>query len=240
MIVIPAIDLKDGKCVRLKQGKIDNDTIYSEKPFEVAKYFEQIGVKRLHIVDLNGAFKGEPENIDAIKEIISNTNLVTELGGGIRDLKTIEFYLNLGVDFIILGTIIVENFKILEEACKNFPGKIIAGIDGQNGKVAIKGWTQITDIDVITLSKKCESVGIREIIYTDISRDGMQTGVNVEATKRLQDKVKVPVIASGGVNDINDILKLKENNIYGVITGRAIYENTLDLKEALRVCGDDW
>ena len=240
MIVIPAIDLKDGKCVRLKQGKIDNDTIYSEKPFEVAKYFEQIGVKRLHIVDLNGAFKGEPENIDAIKEIISNTNLVTELGGGIRDLKTIEFYLNLGVDFIILGTIIVENFKILEEACKNFPGKIIAGIDGQNGKVAIKGWTQITDIDVITLSKKCESVGIREIIYTDISRDGMQTGVNVEATKSLQDKVKVPVIASGGVNDINDILKLKQNNIYGVITGRAIYENTLDLKEALRVCADDW
>ncbi len=239
MIVIPAIDLKDGKCVRLKQGKIDNDTIYSEKPFEVAKYFEQIGVKRLHIVDLNGAFKGEPENIDAIKEIISNTNLVTELGGGIRDLKTIEFYLNLGVDFIILGTIIVENFKILEEACKNFPGKIIAGIDGQNGKVAIKGWTQITDIDVITLSKKCESVGIREIIYTDISRDGMQTGVNVEATKSLQDKVKVPVIASGGVNDINDILKLKQNNIYGVITGRAIYENTLDLKEALRVCADD-
>ncbi len=239
MIIIPAIDLKDGKCVRLKQGKIDNDTIYSEKPFEVAKYFEQIGVKRLHIVDLNGAFKGEPENIDAIKEIISNTNLVTELGGGIRDLKTIEFYLNLGVDFIILGTIIVENFKILEEACKNFPGKIIAGIDGQNGKVAIKGWTQITDIDVITLSKKCESVGIREIIYTDISRDGMQTGVNVEATKRLQDKVKVPVIASGGVNDINDILKLKQNNIYGVITGRAIYENTLDLKEALRVCADD-
>ncbi len=240
MIVIPAIDLKDGKCVRLKQGKIDNDTIYSEKPFEVAKYFEQIGVKRLHIVDLNGAFKGEPENIDAIKEIISNTNLLTELGGGIRDLKTIEFYLNLGVDYVILGTIIVENFKILEEACKNFPGKIIAGIDGQNGKVAIKGWTQITDIDVITLSKKCESVGIREIIYTDISRDGMQTGVNVEATKSLQDKVKVPVIASGGVNDINDILKLKQNNIYGVITGRAIYENTLDLKEALRVCADDW
>ncbi len=239
MIVIPAIDLKDGKCVRLKQGKIDNDTIYSEKPFEVAKYFEQIGVKRLHIVDLNGAFKGEPENIDAIKEIISNTNLLTELGGGIRDLKTIEFYLNLGVDYVILGTIIVENFKILEEACKNFPGKIIAGIDGQNGKVAIKGWTQITDIDVITLSKKCESVGIREIIYTDISRDGMQTGVNVEATKSLQDKVKVPVIASGGVNDINDILKLKQNNIYGVITGRAIYENTLDLKEALRVCADD-
>ena len=239
MIIIPAIDLKDGKCVRLKQGRIDDDTIYSDKPFEVAKYFEEIGVKRLHIVDLNGAFKGKPENVDAIKGIISNTKLITELGGGIRDLKTIDFYLNLGIDYIILGTIIVENFKILEEACKNFPEKIIAGIDASNGKVAIKGWTEITDIDAVTLSKKCENAGVREIIYTDISRDGMQTGVNVEATKMLQNEIGIPVIASGGVRDINDILKLKKAHIYGVITGRAIYEKTLDLKEALRVCADD-
>jgi len=239
VIIIPAIDLKDGKCVRLKQGRIDDDTIYSDKPFEVAKYFEEIGVKRLHIVDLNGAFKGKPENVDAIKGIISNTKLITELGGGIRDLKTIDFYLNLGIDYIILGTIIVENFKILEEACKNFPEKIIAGIDASNGKVAIKGWTEITDIDAVTLSKKCENAGVREIIYTDISRDGMQTGVNVEATKMLQNEIGIPVIASGGVRDINDILKLKKAHIYGVITGRAIYEKTLDLKEALRVCADD-
>ncbi len=239
MIIIPAIDLKDGKCVRLKQGRIDDDTIYSDKPFEVAKYFEEIGVKRLHIVDLNGAFKGKPENVGAIKGIISNTKLITELGGGIRDLKTIEFYLNLGIDYIILGTIIVENFKILEEACKNFPEKIIAGIDASNGKVAIKGWTEITDIDAVTLSKKCENAGVREIIYTDISRDGMQTGINVEATKMLQNEIGIPVIASGGVRDINDILKLKKAHIYGAITGRAIYEKTLDLKEALRVCADD-
>ncbi len=240
MIIIPAIDLKNGKCVRLQQGKIDKDKVYSDKPSEVAKSFENIGVKRLHIVDLNGAFKGKPENVYEIKEIVLNSNLITELGGGIRDLKTIEYYLNLGVDYIILGTVIIENFNILKEACKNFPDRIIAGIDASNGKVAIKGWTEITDIDAIELAKKVEDSGVREIIYTDISKDGMQTGVNIDATLLLQKNVNIPVIASGGVKDINDIIKLKEKNIYGVITGRAIYEKTLDLEEAMRICENDW
>ncbi len=239
MIIIPAIDLKNGKCVRLKQGKIDEDTIYSEKPYEVAKFFENIGVKRIHLVDLNGAFKGKPENIEAIKEILKVTKLIVELGGGIRDLKTMDYYFNIGIDYLILGTIIIEDFAIVEEACKFFPNKIIAGIDASNGKVAIKGWTKITNISAIELAKKVEDVGVREIIYTDISRDGMQVGVNVEATYNLQNNVTIPVIASGGVKDINDIKKLKEKNIYGVITGKAIYEKTLDLKEALKVCEDD-
>ena len=239
MIIIPAIDLKDGKCVRLKQGKINKETVYFENPYEIAKRFEKIGVKRLHIVDLNGAFKGKPENVEAIKEILKYTELITELGGGIRDIKTAEFYLNLGIDFIILGTIIIENFKLFEEICKKFPEKIIAGIDASNGKVAIKGWTEITDIDAIELAKKVENAGSVEVIYTDINRDGMQTGVNVEATALLQKNINIPVIASGGVKDINDIIKLKQKGIYGVITGRAIYEKTLDLKEALKVCEDD-
>ncbi len=236
MIIIPAIDLKNGKCVRLKQGNIDKDTTYSQNPVNMALYFQHIGVKRIHVVDLNGAFSGKPENVQVIKEIIRNTDLIIELGGGIRDLKTIEFYLNMGVDYIILGTVIVKNFEIVNLACKNFPEKIIAGIDAIDGKVAINGWQKITEIDAITLAKRLEDSGIREIIYTDISRDGMQTGVNVEATYNLQKNIKIPVIASGGVKDINDILKLKEKNIYGVITGRAIYEKTLDLKEALKVC----
>jgi len=240
VIVIPAIDLKDGKCVRLKQGNINEDTIYSEKPFEIAEYFENIGVKRLHIVDLNGAFKGKPENIKSIKAILENTDLITELGGGIRDLKTIEFYLNLGVNYVILGTVIIENFNILKEACKNFPDRIIAGIDAKNGKVAIKGWAEITDIYAEEIAKRVEDAGVREIIYTDISRDGMQTGVNVDLTVKLQNSINIPVIASGGVKDLNDIIKLKEKNVYGVITGRAIYEKTLDLKEAIRICKNDW
>ena len=239
MIVIPAIDLKGGKCVRLKQGNIDDDTIYSEKPYEIAKYFENIGVKRLHIVDLNGAFKGKPENVESIKAILENTDLITELGGGIRDLKTIEFYLNLGVNYVILGTVIIENFNILKEACKNFPDRIIAGIDAKNGKVAIKGWAEITDIYAEEIAKRVEDAGVREIIYTDISRDGMQTGVNVDLTVKLQNSINIPVIASGGVKDLNDIIKLKEKNVYGVITGRAIYEKTLDLKEAIRICKND-
>jgi len=235
MLIIPAIDLKDGKCVRLKQGKLNQDTVYSESPEKIAKYFKNLGVKRIHIVDLNGAFKGKPENIEAIKRIVENTDLVYELGGGIRDLKTIEFYLEIGIDYLILGTVIVKNFRFVIDACKNFPDRIIAGIDALNGKVAIDGWQKITEINAIDLAKKLEDVGIREIIYTDISRDGMQTGVNVEAVKNLQKNVSIPVIASGGVRDINDIKILKENNIYGVITGRAIYEKTLDLKEALKI-----
>ncbi len=233
MIIIPAIDLKNGKCVRLKQGKIDQDTIYSDTPEKVAENFEKTGVSRLHIVDLNGAFSGKPENVQAIENIIKNTKLTTELGGGIRDIRTVEKYLSIGIDYIILGTVIVENKKTVKEICKEFQGKIIAGIDALDGKVAIKGWKEITDILAVDLALEMEDFGVREIIYTDISRDGMQTGVNAESTYNLQKKLNIPVIASGGVDNLNDIKILKGKNIYGVITGRAIYEGTLDLKEAL-------
>jgi phosphoribosylformimino-5-aminoimidazole carboxamide ribotide isomerase len=236
MIIIPAIDLKNGNCVRLIQGKINQDTVYSEEPAQVAQSFEKIGVKRLHIVDLNGAFSGKPENIEAIKGILKTTNLTVELGGGIRTLATIEKYIKLGVDYIILGTVIAENKDLVREACKRFPGRIIAGIDAVNGKVATKGWVEVTDILALELAKEMENIGIREIIYTDISRDGMQTGVNVESTYNLQRQVGIPVIASGGVKDMYDIKKLKEKNIYGVITGRAVYEGSLNLKDAIEFC----
>ncbi len=236
MIIIPAIDLKNGKCVRLTQGKLNKDTVYSEEPEVVAEKFESLGAKRLHIVDLNGAFSGKPENIDSIKKILNSTNLTVELGGGIRNIETIEKYIELGVDYIILGTVIVENKDIVRKACELFPDKIIAGIDAINGMVATKGWVDVTNISAIELAKEMSDYGIREIIYTDISRDGMQTGVNVEATFTLQQNVNIPVIASGGVKDINDIKSLIEKNIYAAITGRAIYEGTLNLKEAIELC----
>ena len=233
MIIIPAIDLKNGKCVRLKQGEMDRDTVYSEEPHKVAKEFEKLGVERLHIVDLNGAFSGKPENLVSIKNIIENCSMVTELGGGIRDIATIEKYLSLGLDYIILGTVIIENKELVKTACKNFPGRIIAGIDAKDGKVAVKGWKEITDIDAFSLAEEMADYGVREIIYTDISRDGMQTGVNFEAVVSMQKKINIPVIASGGVNDFRDIEILKNNGVYGVITGRAVYEGTLNLAEAL-------
>jgi phosphoribosylformimino-5-aminoimidazole carboxamide ribotide isomerase len=235
MIIIPAIDLKNGKCVRLKQGKMDKSTTYSDDPAEVAENFEKTGVKRLHIVDLNGAFSGKPENMSSIKKIIEKCNMITELGGGIRDIPTIEKYFNIGINYIILGTVIVENKELVKAACKNFPEKIIAGIDAVNGKVAVKGWKEVTDIDAFELAKEMESLGIREIIYTDISRDGMQTGVNVDAVVKLQKKLNIPVIASGGVSNLDDIKILMEHNVYGVITGRAVYEGTLNLDKALEI-----
>ncbi len=235
MLIIPAIDLKDGKCVRLKQGRMEDSTIYSDSPDEVAVGFQNIGVKRLHIVDLNGAFSGKPENINAIQSIIKSANLITELGGGIRDLKTIEKYFNLGLNYIILGTVIIENENLVKEAAKIFPDKIIAGIDALDGKVAIKGWKDVTNIDALSLSKKMEQFGVREIIYTDIGRDGMQMGVNLERTENLQKSISIPVIASGGVKDINDIKALKDRNIFAAITGKAVYEGTLNLQEALNL-----
>ncbi len=235
MLIIPAIDLKNGKCVRLKQGILEHDTVYSDTPWEVAEKFENLGIKRLHIVDLNGAFSGKPENIDSIKKIVANRSMIVELGGGIRDLQTIEKYITLGIDYVILGTVIVENKELVRNACKNFPNRIIAGIDAWDGKVAIKGWKEVTDIDAYILSKEMADMGVKEIIYTDISRDGMQTGVNVDSVVNLQKKLDIPVIASGGVNDLGDIRVLKEKNVYGVITGKAVYEGSLDLSEALKI-----
>ena len=237
MIIIPAIDLKDGKCVRLKQGLMDQSTIFSENPDQMARKWINLGAKRLHLVDLDGAFAGKPINENAIKSIVSEVGneIPIQLGGGIRNLDTVESFLNSGVDSIIIGTAAVTNPGFLHEACYSFPGQIIVGLDAKDGDVAINGWVKSTGHNVIELAQKFGEYGVESIIYTDIGRDGMKSGINIEATVKLSESLKIPVIASGGVSNIKDIKMLCEVSnigIRGVITGTAIYEGTLDFKEA--------
>ena len=237
MLIIPAIDLKDGKCVRLKQGLMEESTIFSENPGEVAKQWTDLGARRLHLVDLNGAFAGKPVNEAAIKSIVKEVNgeIPIQLGGGIRNLDTVEKYLNNGVDSIIIGTAAVKNPGFLHEACYAFPGQIIVGLDAKEGEVAIDGWAKLTGHNVIELAKKFEGYGVEAIIYTDIGRDGMLNGLNIEATEKLAEALTIPVIASGGVTNLEDIKNLCSiaySGVSGAITGRAIYEGTLDFKAA--------
>jgi phosphoribosylformimino-5-aminoimidazole carboxamide ribotide isomerase len=237
MLIIPAIDLKDGKCVRLKQGLMEESTIFSENPGEVAKQWTDLGARRLHLVDLNGAFAGKPVNEAAIKSIVKEVNgeIPIQLGGGIRNLDTVEKYLNNGVDYIIIGTAAVKNPGFLHEACYAFPGQIIVGLDAKEGEVAIDGWAKLTGHNVIELAKKFEGYGVEAIIYTDIGRDGMLNGLNIEATEKLAEALTIPVIASGGVTNLEDIKNLCSiaySGVSGAITGRAIYEGTLDFKAA--------
>jgi phosphoribosylformimino-5-aminoimidazole carboxamide ribotide isomerase len=237
MIIIPAIDLKEGKCVRLKQGLMDQSTIFSENPAEMARKWVDLGAKKLHLVDLDGAFAGKPVNDEAVRLIVSEVGneIPIQLGGGIRNLDTVENFLNSGVDSVIIGTAAVTNPGFLHEACYAFPGQIIVGLDAKDGDVAINGWAKLTGHNVIDLAQKFEEYGVESIIYTDIGRDGMMGGVNIEATVKLSESLKVPVIASGGVSSIKDIKMLCDVSnigIRGVITGTAIYEGTLDFKEA--------
>jgi len=237
MLIIPAIDLKDGKCVRLKQGLMEESTIFSESPREVAKQWTDLGARRLHLVDLNGAFAGKPVNESVIKAIVKEVDGVIpiQLGGGIRNLDTVEKYLNNGVDFIIIGTAAVKNPGFLHEACYAFPGQIIVGLDAKEGEVAIDGWAKLTGHNVIELAKKFEGYGVEAIIYTDIGRDGMLNGLNIEATEKLAEALSIPVIASGGVanlEDIRNLCSIAYSGVSGAITGRAIYEGTLDFKAA--------
>ncbi len=237
MLIIPAIDLKDGKCVRLKQGLMEESTIFSESPREVAKQWTDLGARRLHLVDLNGAFAGKPVNESVIKAIVKEVDGVIpiQLGGGIRNLDTVEKYLNNGVDFIIIGTAAVKNPGFLHEACYAFPGQIIVGLDAKKGEVAIDGWAKLTGHNVIELAKKFEGYGVEAIIYTDIGRDGMLNGLNIEATEKLAEALSIPVIASGGVanlEDIRNLCSIAYSGVSGAITGRAIYEGTLDFKAA--------
>ena len=237
MIIIPAIDLKDGKCVRLKQGQMNQSTIFSENPAEMARKWVNLGAKRLHLVDLDGAFAGKPVNNDAVRSIVSEVGkeIPIQLGGGIRNLDTVENFLNSGVDSVIIGTAAVTNPGFLHESCYAFPGQIIVGLDAKDGDVAINGWAKLTGHNVIDLAQKFEEYGVESIIYTDIGRDGMMEGVNIEATVKLSESLKIPVIASGGVSSIKDIKMLCDVSnigIRGVITGTAIYEGTLDFKEA--------
>jgi phosphoribosylformimino-5-aminoimidazole carboxamide ribotide isomerase len=237
MLIIPAIDLKDGKCVRLKQGLMEESTIFSENPGDVARQWIDLGARRLHLVDLNGAFAGKPVNEAAIKSIVKEVNgeIPIQLGGGIRNLDTVEKYLNNGVDYIIIGTAAVKNPGFLHEACYAFPGQIIVGLDAKEGEVAIDGWAKLTGHNVIELAKKFEGYGVEAIIYTDIGRDGMLNGLNIEATEKLAEALTIPVIASGGVTNLEDIKNLCSiaySGVSGAITGRAIYEGTLDFKAA--------
>ncbi|MDR5170272.1 1-(5-phosphoribosyl)-5-[(5-phosphoribosylamino)methylideneamino]imidazole-4-carboxamide isomerase [Methylobacillus flagellatus] len=237
MLIIPAIDLKDGHCVRLKQGLMEDATVFSEDPGAMARHWVDQGGKRLHLVDLNGAFAGKPVNEGAIKAIVKavGNDIPIQLGGGIRDLDTIERYLDDGISYVIVGTAAVKSPGFLHEACYAFPGQIMVGLDAKDGKVAVDGWSKLTGHDVIDLAKKFEDYGVEAVVYTDIGRDGMLTGVNIEATVALAQALTIPVIASGGVTNLDDVRRLVEvesEGVIGAITGRAIYEGTLNFTEA--------
>ncbi|MDP1659330.1 MAG: 1-(5-phosphoribosyl)-5-[(5-phosphoribosylamino)methylideneamino]imidazole-4-carboxamide isomerase [Methylotenera sp.] len=243
MLIIPAIDLKDGHCVRLKQGLMEESTVFSEDPGSMARHWVDSGGKRLHLVDLNGAFAGKPVNEAAIKSIVRAVGgeIPIQLGGGIRDLETIERYLDNGIDYVIIGTAAVKNPGFLHEACDAFPGQIIVGLDAKDGKVAVDGWSKLTGHDVIDLAKKFEGYGVSSIVYTDIGRDGMLSGVNIEATVALAQALTIPVIASGGVTNLDDVRKLcavASEGIIGTITGRAIYEGALDFAAAQKLADE--
>jgi len=237
MVIIPAIDVKDGRCVRLKQGDMKDATVYSEDPVAVAKHWLAQGARRLHVVDLNGAAAGRPKHEAMIRDIVKAVGgkVPVQLGGGIRDLDTIEKYLDYGVAYVIIGTAAVKNPGFLSDACTAFSGHVLVALDARDGKVAVEGWSKLTGHDVVDLAKKFEDYGVEAIIYTDIGRDGMLTGVNVDATVRLARELRTPVIASGGLTSLNEVQALcaiESEGIVGVITGRALYQGTLDLKQA--------
>ncbi len=235
MLLIPAIDLKDGKCVRLRQGKMEEETIFSDNPVEVAGRWVAAGARRLHIVDLNGAFAGEPVNATVVHDIAAAyPDLPIQIGGGIRSADTIEAYLEAGVKYVIIGTKAVNEPHFVKDICLEFPGHIIVGLDAKDGKVAIDGWSKLSKHDVIDMAKIFEQNGVEAIVYTDIGRDGMMTGVNVESTQKLAQSITIPVIASGGITNLDDIRALcavADDGISGAITGRAIYEGTLDFAQ---------
>jgi phosphoribosylformimino-5-aminoimidazole carboxamide ribotide isomerase len=240
MLIIPAIDLKDGQCVRLKQGEMDSATVFSANPSEMAEKWLAAGARRLHLVDLNGAFAGKPVNEKAIKAITDalGDEIPVQLGGGIRDLDTIERYLDDGISYVIIGSAAVKNPGFLHDACTAFPGHIIVGLDAKDGKVAVEGWSKVTGHDVIDLARRFEDYGVESVVYTDIGRDGMLSGVNVEATVKLAQALTIPVIASGGITNLDDVRNLcavADEGIIGAITGRAIYEGSLDFAEAQRL-----
>lgn len=240
MLIIPAIDLKDGECVRLRQGEMGDATVYGSNPVDMAARWVEQGARRLHLVDLNGAFDGKPVNGEAVMAIAkAYPDLPIQIGGGIRSLHTIEQYLDAGVNYVIIGTKAVKEPEFVTEACREFPGAVIVGLDAKNGLVATDGWAEVSDVKATELAKRFEQDGVSSIVYTDISRDGMMQGVNIAATVELAQATGMPVIASGGVTNMEDIRGLKavaESGILGAITGRAIYEGELDLQEAQAFC----
>ncbi|HJU49346.1 MAG TPA: 1-(5-phosphoribosyl)-5-[(5-phosphoribosylamino)methylideneamino]imidazole-4-carboxamide isomerase [Pseudogulbenkiania sp.] len=243
MLLIPAIDLKDGQCVRLKQGVMEDATVFSDDPVQVAVHWRDQGARRLHLVDLNGAFAGKPKNLAVIRDILAEVgeDLPVQLGGGIRDLDTIDAYLGMGLKYVIIGTAAVKNPGFLHDACDAFPGQVIVGLDAKDGMVAIDGWAKITQHNVIDLAKRFEDYGVASVIYTDIGRDGMLNGVNIDATVKLAQALTIPVIASGGLTNLDDIKQLcsvESEGIEGAITGRAIYEGSIDFAQAQKLADE--
>lgn len=236
MLLIPAIDLKEGQCVRLRQGRMEDDTVFSSDPVAVAARWVEAGARRLHLVDLDGAFAGKPKNKEVIRAIAEAfPDLPIQVGGGIRDEATVEAYLDAGVKYVIIGTKAVTTPGFISDLCVSFPGHIIVGLDAKDGKVAVEGWSKVTHHDVIDLAKKFQDYGVEGVVYTDIGRDGMLSGVNIEATVKLAQALTIPVIASGGITNLDDVKKLcavEGEGIMGAITGRAIYEGTLDFTAA--------
>jgi len=242
LLIIPAIDIKDGKCVRLRQGRMDDVTVFSDTPLDVAQRWVKAGARRLHLVDLNGARAGKPTNAEVIHEIVATfPEVPVQVGGGIHDEDTIQSYLDMGARYVILGTKAVNAPHFVSDVCAEFPGHIIVGLDARDGKVAIDGWSKLSGHDVIDLAKKYQDDGVDAIVYTDIGRDGMMTGVNVEATVKLASAISIPVIASGGITNLDDIRRLCESGdpgIVGAITGRALYEGTLDFAAAQKLADE--
>ena len=236
MFIIPAIDLKNGQCVRLQQGKKEAVTVYSSDAVATARRWKACGARVLHVVDLDGAFTGSQKNLGIILEIRKNVDMIIEVGGGIREIMTVDKLISAGIDRVIIGTSAIEDSGFVMDACSKFPGKVLVGIDAKDGMVAVKGWEEVSSINAKELAKRVEMVGVAGIIYTDISRDGMLTGPNLDALREMINTVRIPVIASGGIATIDDIKNLlKINNVWGAITGKAIYSGSLDLKEAIKL-----
>ncbi len=236
MIIIPAIDLKNGQCVRLSQGRMDDATIYSSDPVAVARRWESMGARRLHIVDLDGAVSGIPRNKELVKRICASVSMEVELGGGIRDSATVDEYLSVGVQYAILGTAAVRDPAFCNACCKKHPGRLIIGIDALNGMVALQGWTESTQLSAVELARQLDAKAVAAIVYTDISRDGMLTGPNIEETAKLAASISIPVIASGGmsrIEDVHNLLSVEASGIMGIIIGRALYTGGIDLRESI-------
>lgn len=235
-MVIPAIDLKDGLCVRLLQGKKEDATVYSDNPVATARRWESCGARLLHVVDLDGAFTGNQKNFDGICKIREAVKIDIQVGGGIRDIEKIDTLISAGINRVILGTVAIENPEIVKEACKKYPGKVLVGIDAKNGMAAVKGWVEVTRVKAKELALKMQDYGAAGIIYTDISKDGMLTGPNIETTREMVESLDIPVIASGGISSINDIKNLMTiKGLWGAITGKAIYSGAIDLREAIKI-----
>lgn len=236
MIIIPAVDIKEGRCVRLLQGRMDAETVFSDDPAAMAGQWEAQGAEMLHVVDLNGAIEKSPRNLPVIQRIVDSLRIPVQVGGGIRDMETIARYVEIGVSKVVIGTEAIRNPQLVRQACRDYPGRIVVGIDARKGMVAIEGWTETTDVRAVDLARQFEDYGVAAINFTDIHRDGMQTGPNIEETRQLAEAVRIPIVASGGVStleDIKNLLPLAGSGVIGVITGKALYSGTLNLREAI-------